>query len=350
MPAVTGDSSTNAAAVTGSNTDGGAGMAATSQDGEGLHAETQSDRLAGVAGFNLHAAFTPTLNPTGVFGKSQVGEGVHGETDSPHYSGVAGLSLHPTFTQGEVPAGVWGKAQVGEGVHGETNSDRFAGVAGLNLSTAQTEGLNPTGVFGKSQVGEGVHGETSSSALAAVAGLSLNPRGTGAGVFGQSSGSGAGVFGRGRVAGFFEGDVVVTGDIRLTGADCAEEFDVTGDAEAGTVVVLDDCGAVTASREPYDRRVAGVVSGAGGVRPGVLLGTRGEDGARLPLALVGKAYCMVDADYASVVVGDLLTTSATPGHAMRATDRERAFGAILGKALRPLATGRALVPILVALQ
>jgi len=49
-------------------------------------------------------------------------------------------------------------------------------------------------------------------------------------------------------------------------------------------------------------------------------------------------------------VGDLLTTSPTPGHAMRADDPGRAFGAVLGKALRPLADGQGLVPILVALQ
>jgi hypothetical protein len=59
---------------------------------------------------------------------------------------------------------------------------------------------------------------------------------------------------------------------------------------------------------------------------------------------------MVDASLVPVSVGDLLTTSGTPGHAMKAGDAARAFGAVIGKALRPLSSGRGLVPILVALQ
>jgi hypothetical protein len=46
----------------------------------------------------------------------------------------------------------------------------------------------------------------------------------------------------------------------------------------------------------------------------------------------------------------MLTTSSTPGHAMRATDPGRAFGAVIGKALGSLPSGRGLVPVLVALQ
>jgi hypothetical protein len=49
-------------------------------------------------------------------------------------------------------------------------------------------------------------------------------------------------------------------------------------------------------------------------------------------------------------VGDLLTTSPTPGHAMKATDPLRAFGAVLGKALLPLRSGQGLIPVLIAMQ
>jgi hypothetical protein len=35
---------------------------------------------------------------------------------------------------------------------------------------------------------------------------------------------------------------------------------------------------------------------------------------------------------------------------MKAADREHAFGAVIGKALAPLPSGRGLIPILVALQ
>jgi hypothetical protein len=71
---------------------------------------------------------------------------------------------------------------------------------------------------------------------------------------------------------------------------------------------------------------------------------------RLPVALIGKVYCKVDAQYGAIRVGDLLTTSATPGHAMKAEDSVKAFGAVLGKALGGLFSGTGLVPILVCLQ
>ena len=69
------------------------------------------------------------------------------------------------------------------------------------------------------------------------------------------------------------------------------------------------------------------------------------------MALVGKVYCKVDAEYAPVEVGDLLTTSPTLGHAMKAGDPAKAFGAVIGKALQGLPAGqRGLIAILIALQ
>jgi hypothetical protein len=68
------------------------------------------------------------------------------------------------------------------------------------------------------------------------------------------------------------------------------------------------------------------------------------------VALSGRVWCKVDADPTPVGVGDMLTTSGTPGHAMRATDRERAFGAVIGKALGSLDCGCGMVPMLVVLQ
>jgi hypothetical protein len=140
-----------------------------------------------------------------------------------------------------------------------------------------------------------------------------------------------------------------SGDILLANADCAEEFDVAEDASPGTVMSLDDDGRLCASTRSYDRRVAGVVSGAGGYRPALVLDAQGAEG-RLPIALVGKVCCNVDATRDPIAPGDLLTTSPTPGHAMKASDPRRFAGAVLGKALRPLDSGRALVPILVTLQ
>lgn len=85
-----------------------------------------------------------------------------------------------------------------------------------------------------------------------------------------------------------------------------------------------------------------MVSGAGGYKPGIVLDKQESDNVRKPIALVGKVFCKVDARYGAIEVGDLLTTSPTPGHAMKADDLLKALGAMLGKALRPLAEGQGL--------
>lgn len=139
------------------------------------------------------------------------------------------------------------------------------------------------------------------------------------------------------------------GDIKLFGADCAEEFALVEPVEPGTVLVI-DAGVLVPSCMPYDSRVAGVASGAGDLRPGLILGHDRSSGSRTPVALTGRVYCKVDATFGPVRPGDLLTTSSTPGHAMRASDRERAFGSVIGKALEAVAGGQALVPILVSLN
>jgi hypothetical protein len=142
------------------------------------------------------------------------------------------------------------------------------------------------------------------------------------------------------------------GDIKLRNADVAEAFDLSpsGVAEPGTVMVLTEGGALEPSTREYDRKVAGVVSGARGLKPGITLDAAVSQRSRRAIALVGKVFCKVDADRSPVGIGDLLTTSDTPGYAMKALDPVRAFGAVIGKALRPLDAGQDLIPVLVALQ
>jgi hypothetical protein len=247
--------------------------------------------------------------------------------------------------------GVFGVSQVGEGVHGETNAPNHAAVAGFNNATADGPAW---GVFGSTSGGIGVHG------------VCVNPDPThpGVGVKGENGNNGTGVEGRsvngigvfgsgGRLAGRFEGDVEVTGDIRLVNAaDCAEEFDIAGaeKMEPGTVMVLTPEGALQPSQQAYDKKVAGVISGAGDYKPGIVLDKQPSQNTRMPIALLGKVYCKVDAQYAPIEVGDLLTTSPTAGHGMKADDPLKAFGAVIGKALRPLEAGQGLIPILIALQ
>jgi hypothetical protein len=143
-----------------------------------------------------------------------------------------------------------------------------------------------------------------------------------------------------------------TGDVILQNADCAEDFEVADDAnvEPGSVLTLSDNGPLTLSTTPYDRKVAGVISGAGGLRPGIVLGRHANTTNHWPIALSGKVFCKVDAQESPISVGDLLTTSPTPGHAMAARDHQRAFGAVIGKALAPLKSGTGFLPILIALQ
>ena len=116
------------------------------------------------------------------------------------------------------------------------------------------------------------------------------------------------------------------------------------------VMVLAADGSLTVSEKPYDTRVAGVVSGAGSYRPGLILDRRDTGRRREPIALMGKVFCLAEATHAPIVAGDLLTTSVVPGHAMRIGDRDRATGAVLGKALGSLRSGRGLIPVLVTLQ
>jgi hypothetical protein len=143
-----------------------------------------------------------------------------------------------------------------------------------------------------------------------------------------------------------------SGDIILKNADCAEDFDIAESAEieSGTVMVIDQDGKLRQSNMPYDKRVAGVISGAQNYKPGLVLDKRNSTSVRKSLSLMGKVYCKADPKYGSIEVGDLLTTSNTPGHAMKATDPMKAFGSVIGKALGSLNQEIGLIPILVSLQ
>lgn len=244
------------------------------------------------------------------------------------------------------------------GVFGQSNSNAGNGVHGFNSGG--------TGVLGQSNLGSGI--------------VATSANGQGLTVFSDNDiaifaqgGEFAGVFNgafvvnkgptpkdQSKPASNINGSIVINdgslflnkGDVILSGADCAEEFDIVGDenVESGTVMAINEKGGLQVSCRAYDKRAAGVVSGAGGYKPGLVLDRRRSESERKPIALLGKVYCKVDANYGAVSVGDLLTTSETPGHAMKASDHQKAFGSVIGKALQPLAAGRGLIPVLVALQ
>lgn len=229
-----------------------------------------------------------------------------------------------------------------------SGSEAFGFIAGNDLEFHQH-----VGIYGESTQ-QGVMGLTTRESGTGVYGGHTSGVNNGIGIRGETSG-GVGVQGRcfgSGLAGKFIGDVEVTGDIRLANADCAEDFDSIDDESTipGTVMAIDRGGLLKPSNIAYDKRVAGVISGAGGYKPGMILDRKTMKGNRVPIALLGKVFCKVDAQYFPIEVGDLLTTSPTLGHAMRADDPFKAFGSVIGKALQSWRTGQGLIPILVTLQ
>ncbi|MFD2823800.1 hypothetical protein ACFS5M_08970 [Lacinutrix iliipiscaria] len=161
---------------------------------------------------------------------------------------------------------------------------------------------------------------------------------------------------------------VITQEIEVTGADLAEFYAVSNASQAkpGMILCLDPNkpGEMMVSNQPYDKKVAGIISGANGIRPAILMGgemTSDESAlsqenryatsdGKHPLALTGKVYVYADASNGSIEVGDLLTSSTTPGYAMKVTEYSRAQGAIVGKAMSSLPSGQGFVLVLVNLQ
>ena len=141
-----------------------------------------------------------------------------------------------------------------------------------------------------------------------------------------------------------------TGDLILQNADCAEDFDVAQSAggEPGMALVLGPDGLLYPCDSPYDKRVIGIAAGAGNFRPGIILGRHHGVEGRMPVALMGRVQCMADASDAPITAGDLLTTSARPGHVMCVTDPQKAFGAVIGKAMTGLGSGKGMVEVVVA--
>ena len=139
------------------------------------------------------------------------------------------------------------------------------------------------------------------------------------------------------------------------GADLAEPFEISrGEMEVpkGAVVVIDEenPGQLKMSSRAYDSHVAGVISGANGINPGIQMQQQGLLEGGKNVALTGRVYVLADAKNGAINPGDLLTTSDSPGHAMRVTDPSRAQGAILGKAMGELKQGKGMVLVLVSLQ
>ncbi len=138
------------------------------------------------------------------------------------------------------------------------------------------------------------------------------------------------------------------------GMDITEPFEMTEarPIEKGALVAIDpeNPGKLTQSAKAYDKCIAGIISGAGGIHPGMSLsqGDLVENGQLV--ALTGRVYVKASACNGAIQAGDLLTSSDLPGIAMKVTDHQKAFGAVIGKAMTELEAGEGLVLVLVNLQ
>lgn len=132
------------------------------------------------------------------------------------------------------------------------------------------------------------------------------------------------------------------------GYDVAELFDATETVQVGELVEISDEDGVKLQRtqNAYSKRVVGVVSGAPAIlfegQELVIAPKPGEfvEGNKPPVALAGRVPVKVSTENGWIKRGDLLTSSSTPGHAMKATNHKQAFGAIVGKALEPFNGGK----------
>lgn len=278
------------------------------------------------------------------------GRGVMGIVGTGGFSGVSG-------DHGSGAYGLLGTAN--EGIYGNGGANGKVGITGV-------AGASSSGIVG-SHVGP-------STAAAGVFGNSLASNGNG--VIGEANAGTAayGVWGRAvqGIGGYFSGGtyaIVAAGRAKVNtieiigGSDLAEPFNVANvdqhgseqAIEPGMVVVIDPAnpGALMVSTTINDRKVAGIISGANDLAPGMVMKSEGGlhvDGDH-PVALTGRVWCWCDSSASAIEPGDMLTTSSIAGHAMKVTDLDASQGAIIGKAMTPLASGqRGLVLVLVNLQ
>lgn len=196
----------NQPAVLGENTEnGGLGVHGICKNGHGVRGESTSSK--GVVG--------TSVTFQGVYGHSKENAGVVGESDNMH--GVFGICHNPH----------------GAGVFGTNDKVGGFGVQGINESGDGVIGTGRRGIVGESKTFQGVYGHSKENAgvvgesdkMHAVFGITHSGF---AGVYGASDAAGTGVAGEsnngigvhgkgGRLAGLFEGNVQVTGDINIQG-------------------------------------------------------------------------------------------------------------------------------------
>jgi hypothetical protein len=123
----------------------------------------------------------------------------------------------------------------------------------------------------------------------------------------------------------------LTGTFQATYADLAENYEGDQEYESGTVLVFGGDKEVTTTTTMNDTRLAGVVT----TNPAYTMNAE-QTGIKACVALAGRVPCKV---VGRVKKGDMLTTSATPGYAVKALNPT--LGSIIGKALEDKDYGEA---------
>ena len=315
------------------------------------------------------ADYVLKVNNTGE-GNALVAKGQSSSTNKAAVKGEATKRARGVYGKSKKGVGVFGESTTSHGIKGVTNSSNYDKAAVYGISTDNARGVygkhstsgdygylgtSGKGVYGKSTDGYGVHGDSTTGY--GVYGYS----GGGRGVYG-SSGSGTGVYARSGSGDLIEawdanpsnrrfrvtnaGDVYCDGSLYETGADFADMSPAVLGLEPADVLVIGPDGKLARSSEAYSTAVAGVYS----TRPGFVggVGDEGDATGKVPLAIVGIVPVKASAENGTICPGDLLTTSGTPGHAMKAT--EMRLGTVIGKALELLETGTGTIKMLVTLQ
>ncbi len=152
-------------------------------------------------------------------------------------------------------------------------------------------------------------------------------------------------------ADFNDGDGrVITSELQINGgSDLSENFDVIDEeVKPGMIVSIDEQneGKLQICNLAKDKKIVGIISGANGIRPGMIMGQKESiaDG-EYPVALAGRVYVLTD--NVEIKAGDFLTSSSRKGYATKVDDISKCQGAIIGKAMgkRDPITGMTLVLI-----
>ncbi|MBK9120327.1 MAG: hypothetical protein IPM18_12110 [Phycisphaerales bacterium] len=335
-PALVGDAP-GVDGVTNSASDGAAGVR-----GRATSDHTAGTRTYGVLGTS--AAFMGV----GVRGQGRTGvEGIgqnRGVFATASNTGGHGVRAEATY-------GVWGLGNdggagvVGEAGNGSTYGVWAIGAGGrLNQPALRADGGNGPAVYaigGRAIEGEGTE--------FGVRGITWSPTGVGGTFANPGGGTALHVDGRAEVDGTLSVNVLEI----MGGADLAERFEFDEEAEAGMVVEIDpdQPGKLRVSRTAYNKRVAGVISGANDLQAGIVLGDGPAGERHRPVAMSGRVWVRCDTRMQGVEPGDLLTTSDLAGFAKPVGNRAQADGAIIGKAMSRLPQGEdGLVLVLVNLQ